>query len=280
MVCESLHPENGGSWAKGRKGSCQIDGSTFALSNMLSRSDCFLSKGIKNNLASLKKIRDDVEHKILGRSDVKWLPLFQACCLNFDNTLVSWFGPRVSLQNDLSVALQFGRLDLEHAAQISMYDIPPNITALDVLLTKDMKEEELDDLEYQFRVVYTFDSASKGKAHINFLSPDSAEGKSVHNVLQKFKIADDLYRHKPGDVVKTVRKACKKSFTMSDHTRAWQKHKIRPQSGSKAPDKTNRDYCIYHAAHGDYTYNDSWIALLVAELGGPDISMTSQNSAT
>jgi hypothetical protein len=45
------------------------------------------------------------------------------------------------------------------------YDIPPNITALDALLKKDMKEDELDDLEYQFRVVYTFDSASKGKAH-------------------------------------------------------------------------------------------------------------------
>ena len=69
-----------------------------------------------------------------------------------------------------------------------------------------MKEQELDDLEYQFRVVYTFDSASKGKAHIQFLSPESAEGKSVQNVLQKFKIADELYRYKPGDVVKILRK--------------------------------------------------------------------------
>ena len=95
------------------------DGTTFALSNMLSRQDCPLSKGIKNNLLSMKTIRDDVEHKMLGRSDVKWLPLFQACCLNFDKTLVEWFGPRVTLQSDLSVALQFGKLDLEQAAQIA-----------------------------------------------------------------------------------------------------------------------------------------------------------------
>jgi hypothetical protein len=108
------------------------DGTTFALSHMLSRQDYPLSRGIKNNLLSLKTIRDDVEHKMLGRSDVKWLPLFQACCLNFDKTLVSWFGPRVSLQSDLSVALQFGKLKLEQAAQVSAYDIPPNITALDV----------------------------------------------------------------------------------------------------------------------------------------------------
>jgi hypothetical protein len=245
-----------------------VDGTTFALSYMLSRTDCPLSKGIKNNLSALKVIRDDVEHKMLGRSDVKWLSLFQACCLNFDKTLVAWFGPRVSLQQELGVALQFGKLELEQLAQLSAYDVPPNITALDALLKKDMKDEDLDDLEYQFRVVYTFDSASKGKAHIQFLSPDSAEGKTVQNVLQKFKIADELYRYKPGDVVKIVKTATRKPFTMSDHTAAWQKHKVRPPMGSKSADKTNREYCIYHPAHKDYTYNDKWINLLVGELGG------------
>jgi hypothetical protein len=253
-----------------RKGIAPLnaDGTTFALSYMLSRPDCPVSKGINNNLLAIKAIRDEVEHKMLGRSDVKWLPLFQACCLNFDKTLVGWFGTRVTLQSDLSAALQFGKLDLEQAAQISAYDIPPNITALDALLKKELTQEELDDLEYQFRVVYTFDSASKGKAHIHFLSPDSEEGKTVHNVLQKLKIADELYRYKPGDVAKIVRKATGKPFSTNDHTIAWKKHKVRPPSGSKTPDKTNRDYCIFHAAHRDYTYNDKWIELLTGELGG------------
>jgi hypothetical protein len=215
---------------------------------------------------------------MLGRSDVKWLPLFQACCLNFDRTLVGWFGPRVSLQNDLSVALQFGKLDLEQAAQITAYDIPPNITALDALLKKDMKDEELEDLEYQFRVVYTFDNASKGKAHIQFLSPDSAEGKSIQNVLQKFKIADELFRYKPGDVAKIVRTAIGKSFSMSDHTKAWQEHKVRPPSGAKSPEKTNRDYCIYHSVHRDYTYNDKWIELLVTEFGDHKVASAEETS--
>jgi hypothetical protein len=199
---------------------------------------------------------------------VKWLALFQACCLNFDKLVVALFGPRLSLKSELSVALQFGKLDLEHAAGISAYDIPGNISALDALLTKDMNEDELADLEYQFRVVFTFDSASKGQSHIKFLSPDSAEGKTIQNVLQKFKIADELYRYKPGDVVKMVRKTIGKPFSMTDHTLAWQKHKVRPTSNAKAPEKTNREYCIYHPAHRDYTYNDKWIALLVGERGG------------
>jgi hypothetical protein len=66
-----------------------------------------------------------------------------------------------------------------------------------------MKDEDLEDLEYQFRVVFTFDNASKGKAHIQFLSPDSAEGKSIQNVLQKFKIADELYAISPAMSLKS-----------------------------------------------------------------------------
>lgn len=90
------------------------DGTTFALSHMLSRPDCPpLSKGCKKNLADLKAIRDEVEHRLFARSDVKWLMLFQACCLNFDKTIVEWFGARTTLQHDLGVTLQFSKLDLE-----------------------------------------------------------------------------------------------------------------------------------------------------------------------
>ena len=99
--------------------------------------------------------------------------------------LVAWFGLRLTLQQELAAALQFGKLDLEQIAQITAYDVPPNITALDALLKKDMKDEDLDDLEYQFRVVVVPLTAPPGQAHIQFLSPDSAEGKVVQNVLQK-----------------------------------------------------------------------------------------------
>jgi hypothetical protein len=115
------------------------------------------------------------------------------------------------LQGELSAALQFGKLDLEHAAQITAYDVPPNITALDARLRQGLTDMELDDLEYQFKVVYTFDSASRGKAHVQFVSPDSDEGKTIHNVLQKFKIADDLYPYHPKDVVKLVQKGDRQS---------------------------------------------------------------------
>ncbi|MFS8051546.1 DUF3644 domain-containing protein [Rhizobium sp. BR 317] len=240
------------------------DGTTFSLSHMLSRPDCQLSKGIKQNLSALKEIRDAVEHNLFGHSDGKWLSLFQACCLNFDKTITDLHGPRVSLQHNLSIALQFGKIAMGQAVDLHQFDIPENIRALDAALAVGKSEEELNDIEYQFKVVYTLDSASKGKAHIQFVHPDSEEGRQIHNVLQKFKIADDLYPFKPGDVVAAVKKAGKK-FTMADHTQAWQVAKVRPAKVSKAPEKTDRNFCIYHASHNDYTYNQKWIDYLISK---------------
>jgi hypothetical protein len=235
---------------------------------MLSRTDCPLSKGVKQNLDALKLIRDEVEHKLFGRSDGTWLTLFQACCLNFDKILVEFHGERVSLRHNLSIALQFGKMALEQVAQLHQYDIPDNIKALDAALSAGKTEDELNDIEYQFKVVYTLDSASKGQAHIHFVHPESEEGKTIHNVLQKFKIADELYPLKPGDVVAAVKKAGK-IFTMADHTRAWQKHKVRPLNNAANKDKTDRTYCIYHPAHKDYTYNPKWVEKLIAEAKSP-----------
>jgi len=129
-----------------------------------------------------------------------------------------------------------------------------------------MTKGEIDDIEYQFKVIYTLDSASKGKSHIQFLHPDSEEGKSVKNVLQKYKVSDELYPHKPKTAAELVRIASGQPFNSHDHTEAWKRHKVRPKSGNKSPGNTNSKYCIYHLAHKDYTYSDKWVTLLVDEI--------------
>lgn len=238
------------------------NGQTISLSQMINRNDCPLSKGAKNNIRSIKLIRDNVEHKLFGQSDQNWLPLFQACCLNYDKYISLFFGKEKSLCKELSLALQFSKLDLEQASITQKYDIPSEMSALDALLNAELTEEDLSDIEYKFRVVYTLDSASKGNSHFHFVNPQSEEGKNIHNVLQKFKIADDIYKYKPGDVVRLVKSKGNKTFTIHHHTIAWRHYKARPDSGSNTPEKTDRKYCIYHAAHKDYTYNDEWVNLL------------------
>ena len=242
------------------------DGRSLLLSQILERHDCPISKGMTDNLRSLKIIRDDVEHKLLGRGDSKWLGLFQACCLNFDKAMCDLFGAALTLSHDLSFALQFAKLNFDQVTTLNRYEIPGAIDAIDARLREGMTEAQIADLEFQFRVVYTLDAVTKTRAHFQFVQPHSAEGKDIRNVLVQHKLADHLYPHRPGDVVKKVAERTGKKFTQHNHTQAWRKFEARPRNGAGQPENTNRDYCIYHATHGDYTFSDQWLLLLEAEV--------------
>ena len=125
-----------------------------------------------------------------------------------------------------------------------------------------MTEEQLSDLKYQFRVIYTLDNASKGKAGIQFIKPGTDEAKEIKNVLLKYKLADEEYPYKPGIVAQLVKKKTGKLFMVSNNTQAWILYKVRPPKGAKQPENTNKDFCVYHAAHRDYTYSERWVAFL------------------
>lgn len=244
----------------------QEDGRSLLLSQMVERQDCPLSEGARNNLRSLKIIRDEVEHKILGKSDVKWLGLFQASCLNFDKAICDLFGEELTLAQELSFALQFSRMNVEQASLLNKYEIPTHIEALDARLAQGLTEDQQGDLEYQFRVIYTLDAASKTRSHIEFVRPESAEGKEIRNVLVQYKAADHLFPYKPGRVRQLVRNRTGKAFSIHNHTQAWHLFKARPPANAKQPENTNKDFCIYHAAHGDYTYSEKWVDRLADEV--------------
>ena len=57
-----------------------------------------------------------------------------------------------------------------------------------------------------------------------------------------------------------------KKFTSANHEQAWRLFKVRPLSGGKQPANTNKDYCIYHSAHRDYTYSEKWVDFLATSV--------------
>jgi hypothetical protein len=251
-----------------RKGMTVIEenGNAWLLSQMTARTDCPLTVGMKKNLASLKTIRDAVEHTLLGKSDQKWLSLFQACCLNFDKVMREHFGEELSLQHELAFALQFARLSVDQIVTLHKYDVPEHIEALDARLKEGMTEDELGDLDYQFRVVYTLDSASKSQSHIHFISPGSEEGAEIHNILVRYKSADETHPYKPNQVAPIVSQRSGKKFTHRNQTQAWLKFGVRPRTGAAHPEATTKSYCVYHPAHKDYTYSEDWVAFLVNQV--------------
>lgn len=253
-------------------------GVSLFLKDMLKRHDCPLSQGIKDNISSLKKLRDEVEHQLLGRADQKWLSLFQACCLNFDRAICDLFGKK-TLSHELSFSLQFSKVNFEQVTALNQYEIPNHIEGVDARLLEGMTQDRIDSLEYKFRVIYTLDKASKSTSNVQFIVPESKEGQEIHNILVQKEISDDLYPYKAGKVVRLVKERAKRRFTLNGHTEAWRKFKIRPGANASDPKQTNKTYCIYHAAHRDYTYSEDWVTFLVNQLlgnKGEDISQNPQ----
>ena len=242
------------------------NGYSLLLSQMMARDDCPLSKACKQNLEALKEIRDVVEHRTIGPFDKKWLPLFQSTCLNFEKTLTELFGPRLTLGHDLGFALQFAKLTTNEIATLQGYELPAHIAALDASLAAKLGDGDAEDLEYQFKVIYTLTNVSKAKAHFQFVQPDSAEGKEIQNVLIKYKPPDDIWPLKPSEIPNLVKQKSGRNFTSDKHQRAWKMFKARPKTGSAKPADTNADYCTYHAPYKSYTYSHAWVDFLVAQI--------------
>ncbi|MBT3139502.1 hypothetical protein KL867_00405 [Ruegeria litorea] len=236
----------------------------------MARADSPLSQGIRDNLSSLKKIRDAVEHTLFRRADTRFLSIFQACCLNFDKAICDLFGPDLALSKELSFSLQFAKMDLEQLAQIHAYEVPEHIRTLEQDIEDGLDEERSSDLEYRFRVVYTFENSTKSKAHIKFVHPTDEDAEEVRNVLIRKEISDKLYPHKAGVVAEMVQQMSERAFSTHNHTQAWRKFDVRPRNGVAQPENTNKDYCIYHQAHGDYTYSNKWIDFIVSFIASDD----------
>ena len=242
----------------------QEDGRSFLLSQMVARDDCPLSQGIRDNLSSLKKIRDAVEHTLFRRADTQFLSIFQACCLNFDKAICDLFGLDMALSNELSFSLQFAKMDLGQLAQVHAYEVPEHIRTLEQEIDGDLDEARSADIEYRFRVVYTFENSTKSKSHIKFVHPTDEEAEEVTNVLIRKEISDKLYPHKADVVAGLVRQKSGRAFTTHNHTQAWRKFDVRPRKGVVQPENTNKDFCIYHQAHGDFTYSPKWVDFIVS----------------
>lgn len=243
-------------------------GRSLLLSQMIKREDSPLSKGTKNNIQDLIDIRNDVEHKLLKRADVKFFAKFQTCCLNFDKAISDLFGEQLSLKNELSLALQFAKVDFGQIELLNKYEIPSYIEALDARLEGRLSEEERADLEYQFRVVYTLESSTKKNAHIQFIKPGSEAGVEIHNVLEKFKISDELYPYKSGQVCSEVANKTGKRFNQHTHRQACKYFALIPDR-KKTPSNTDKKFCIYHPTFKSFTYSQAWIDRLITASSNP-----------
>lgn len=228
---------------------------------MLARDDCPLETDVKKNLYAVKILRDLVEHKLLSSIGRSYWPLFQASCLNFDQTIRKLFGEQVGLDQALSLSLQFGKMQIDQLATLQQYDLTPSIETIDQAIADGAGLDGTEGANYQFKVNYSFEKATKGDSHIVF-TDNNDESNNISTVLTKKVVGDELWPHKPARVVELVKERTGIDFSAHLHQLAWKKYGARPRSKAKVPADCKKDYCHYHLAHKDYTYSDKWVEFL------------------
>lgn len=235
------------------------------------------------NLEFLIGLRDKIEHRHLPTLDSSLYGECQAALLNFEAFLVSEFGTRYALTDQLALALQFSQIQPDErikATKTAIGGAAQSVVAYIERFRGTLPSATLSSMRYSFSVFLVprvANRASAADAAVQFVKVDEASAEDLArleklNVLIKEKhipIAN-LGLHKPGDVVAKVRSKVP-SMTIALHTAAWRHFAVRPSTDSDDPERTDAKYCVYDQVHDDYVYTDAWVGKLNKELCDPAI---------
>jgi len=237
-------------------------GRYLSLKNMLKRTACPLDKETKINLECIILIRNAVTHECIGKSDNDYFGHFQACCLNFEEYLCKLFGEKLTLTQDLSLALQFSKIDIHQARTLDKFKLPETISTLEKLenLAKDFPSST------RIRAYLNIEKVLAPKSFSDFKYTFSGEenGQKAISVSKETDL-NIRFPYKPMQVVNKVKSKIQNSFSMYHHTNAWKHFKIRPPKKSSNPEKTNKKYCYYNVVHKSYSYSDDWIDFIISK---------------
>lgn len=215
---------------KTKAGSSRLDnGNSVTIGGTLDKQICPIKdKAVTANLKHIVKIRDEVEHTFFVGGDEYFGPLFQASCINFEKHMTEWFGAHLSLAKELSLALQFARLQKDQLVELEKSNLPPTIKAI----TDEIQGSEFADSNaFQLKVYYSTEVSSKTAADIHKLVTygDGAVGMAV--AIKKV----DYARLTQAQIVSKVSTAGYKKFSDREHQKLWmQKWKTAAERHSKA----------------------------------------------
>lgn len=190
----------------------------WELGQCLTHGKCPLEKGVVNNLKFLIEIRHEIEHRSTNRIDDALSAKLQACCINFNDAIKTFFGKEFGLETRLPIALQFVTFDGAQRANLTGTDLPPHIAATMDNFHDGLTDDEQKDPRFRYRVAFIpklSGKASKADLAIEFIKPGSEEAEAVERVLLK---EVERQKYLPSEIVIKAKAAGHLKFTMHDHT--------------------------------------------------------------
>jgi len=232
------------------------------------------------NLEFFTGLRNIVEHRyerdiaslVAGRT--------QAYVLNYESTLVDWFGDDEGLGEELRFPIFLSTFsgDAVKAVKEVRRRVPKGVLewVQDFDASVDPTVAAAPQFDFRVYLIPHTGPRTQADAAMTFVRLDdlSAEQRAAMDQVQtiirdKHVPVANLGHLKPAEVAAKVAAGLGRKFTIADHTRAWQHYGVRPAAKSSKPEATKPEFCVWDRAFRQYVYTEAWVAYLIRRLGDP-----------
>lgn len=196
----------------------------WELERCLNERRCPLDKDTANNLRFLIEIRHEIEHQMTTRIDSSLSAKFQACCLNYNEYVKTFFGDKLGIDKHLAFSLQFTSISQEQIETLPTPDkMPPYIKSFIEGFENQLTDDEFNSPKFAYRVLFVAKTANhKGQADqvIEFVKSDSPLAADVNRAYTVIKETEKP-KYRPGQIVSMMKAKGYKRFGMTQHTNLW-----------------------------------------------------------
>ncbi|MCC2322290.1 DUF3644 domain-containing protein [Cellulomonas xiejunii] len=225
-------------------------------------------------------LRNQIEHRHEAKIASVVAGRTQALLLNYETTLVEFFGTDEALGTELRFPLFVSSItqDATAALRTLRAQVPRGvldwIQDFDAALEPGITAEQ----KFDFRIYLIPHTGPKTDAdaamtfvHADQLTPEqNAVVEQVQTIIREKKVpVEDLNGLLPKAVVDAVDTAIERPFTLHMHTQAWRYFQVRPAADAPNAAATKSDFCRYNPAFRQYVYTPQWVTYLIRHLSDP-----------
>lgn len=205
----------------------------WELERCLNDEQCPLERGVVQNLKFLIGLRHEIEHQMTTRIDDLLSARFQACCINYHNSIASLFGEKYGIAKHLAFSLQFSSLSSEQVDTLEQQEgLPSHIKQYIEGFDGALDPEEFASTKFAYRVIFvpkTTNHPNQADQVITFVKADSEIAKTANAA---YAVIRETERPKwlPSQILAKIKAEGFSRFLMSHHTDLWKNRDARNTS--------------------------------------------------
>lgn len=183
-----------------------------------------LDEHISQNLRFLIGLRHEIEHLMTSKIDDALSAKFQACCINFNKTIVELIDSRYAIDKHLSFSLQFTSLSEPHIEQLEKFDgLPKHIESYITNFDEHLDDDIFNSPKYSYRILFVPKSVNKrGQADkvIEFIPKDLPLANQLNKEYYLIKEKEKT-RYLPSQLIKIVKAKGYTKLNMYHFIQCW-----------------------------------------------------------